>query len=96
VPLDTGSRGLYFSEGILGEHLQTNENSFNGPIYLNSSARIFEGFWTTTPVSFSVTDQNGTQTNTTADIPVLDVTSLACSTNPQPGQTNGKFGHQKS
>jgi len=89
VPLDTGSRGLYFSEGFLGDNLQTNGDSFSGQIYLNSSARIFEGFWTTTSVSFSVTDQNGNPTTASANIPVLEVTTLACSTNPQPGQTNG-------
>jgi hypothetical protein len=89
VPLDTGSRGLYFSEGLLGDNLQTNADSFSGQIYLNSSARIFEGLWTTTAVNFSVSDQNGSATTATAQIPVLDVTTLACSTNPQPGQTGG-------
>ena len=84
VPLDTGSRGLYFSEGLLGDHLQTNASSFSGQIYLNSSARIFEGLWTTTQVSFSVLDQSGQTSAVTASIPVLDVTTLACSTNPQP------------
>jgi hypothetical protein len=89
VPLDTGSRGLYFSTDTLGTNLPTNASSFAGQIYLNSSARIFEGLWTTTPVSFDVTDQNGNPTTAIANIPVLDVTTLSCSTNPQPGQTNG-------
>ncbi len=86
VNLDTGSRGLYLSTDLLGNHLQTNADSFSGQVYLNSSARIFEGIWTTTQVDFSVTDQNGQATTATATIPVLDVTTLACSTNPQPGQ----------
>ena len=89
VNLDTGSRGLYLSTDLLGSDLRTNADSFSGQIYLNSSARIFEGLWTTTPVSFDVTDQNANATTTIANIPVLDVTTLACSTNPQPGQTNG-------
>lgn len=89
VNLDTGSRGLYFSTDTLGTNLPTNASSFDGQIYLNSSARIFEGLWTTTDVSFAVTDQSGNATTALASIPVLDVTTLACSTNPQPGQVGG-------
>jgi hypothetical protein len=87
VNLDTGSRGLYFSTDTLTTNLPTNASSFAGEIYLNSSARIFGGIWTTTTVSFSVTDQHGNPVTATAEVPVLDVTTLSCSTNPQPGQT---------
>jgi len=88
TPLDTGSRGLFFSADLLGTNLSTNDQSYAGQIYLNSSGRIYEGDWTTTTVDFSVTNQQtGLLTNTSAAIPVLDVETLSCSTNPAPGES---------
>jgi Immunoglobulin I-set domain len=83
-PLDTGSRALYLSADALPANI-----SLNGPtgfVYLNSSARIFSGTWTSTNVTFpDAVGYGGANGTATATMLVLVVQSLTCSAIPPPG-----------
>ena len=81
VDVDTGSRGLFVSQDTLGAYGTTNSSSFAGTIDLTSSKRVYTGYYTTTPVNFNVTDQSSKNTIATANIPVLNVTTLGSESN---------------
>jgi hypothetical protein len=86
VPLDTGSRALYVSSDQLPSNI-----TLTGPtgfVYLNSSARIFQGSWTNTTVTFpDAVGAGGATGPATATMLVLVVQSVTASINPPPGST---------
>jgi len=86
IPLDTGSRALYVSNDQLPANI-----TLDGPVgfvYLNSSARIFQGTWTNTTVTFpDAVGAGGATGPANATMLVLVVQSVTASVNPQPGMT---------
>lgn len=85
INLDTGSRALYVaSPSVSG--LSPASALFTGQVYLNSSARIFQGTWYQQEVTFpQAVPSLPTMGAATANLPVLIVETLACSTTPPPG-----------
>lgn len=85
LPIDTGSRALYASQDLVPNI--TNPEGPAGYVYLNSSARIFQGTWSTQTISFpdAVANSQSLPVPAQAVVPVLVVNTLACSTTPPPG-----------
>lgn len=83
LPLDTGSRALYASAALVPNI--TNPEGPAGYVYLNSSARIFQGAWSTQTITFPDASASGATGPARAVVPVLVVNTLACSTTPPPG-----------
>jgi len=82
LPLDTGSRALYLSAPQLPAGLVP--DGPDGQVYLNSSARIYLGKWSTQTITFL--GATGTAAgNATATLPILVVSALTASSTPQPG-----------
>jgi hypothetical protein len=81
VQVDTGSRGFYSSSTALGAAF-TNADSYAGQIGLSSSGRVVQGYWTTTTMTFHVTNLATDLPDTvTSTVTVLDVQSLTCDSN---------------
>lgn len=76
IEMDTGSTGIVISAGSIPDFAQLAGTP--GKLTYNSSGRIMIGSWVTTPVTIS--GSNG-QHFTTAPIPVLAVTQIACQDN---------------
>ena len=88
MPLDTGSRALYVSTDALPGLKPTGPV---GHVYLNSSARIFGGTFSTEKVTFpDAVASGGASAKAAATLPVLVVQYLEASTTPPPGQTVAK------
>jgi hypothetical protein len=83
LPIDTGSRALYASQDLVPGI--TNPEGPAGYVYLNSSARIFQGTWSTQTITFPDAVGTGVSAPAQAVVPVLVVNTLACSTTPPPG-----------
>jgi hypothetical protein len=83
LPIDTGSRALYASQDLVPGI--TNPEGPAGYVYLNSSARIFQGTWSTQTITFPDAVGTGVSGPAQAVVPVLVVNTLACSTTPPPG-----------
>ena len=84
LPIDTGSRALYASQDLVPNI--TNPAGPAGYVYLNSSARIFQGTWSTQTISFpGAVAVGGAPAPAQSVVPVLVVDTLACSTTPPPG-----------
>lgn len=84
LPVDTGSRALYASKTLLPGI--PNPEGPAGYVYLNSSARIYRGTWSTQTISFpGATAAGGASLPAQAVVPVLVVDTLACSNTPPPG-----------
>lgn len=76
IEMDTGSTGIVISAGSIPNFGQLSGTP--GKLTYNSSGRIMIGSWVTTPVTLN--GSNG-QHFTTAPIPVLAVTQIACQDN---------------
>lgn len=76
IEMDTGSTGIVISAESIPNFSQLSGTP--GKLTYNSSGRIMIGSWVTTPVT--VSGSNG-QHFTTAPIPVLAVTQIACQDN---------------
>jgi|GEM_PF-752372 hypothetical protein len=84
LPVDTGSRALYAAKTLLPGI--PNPEGPAGYVYLNSSARIFRGTWSTQTITFpDATAIGNAPVPAQAVVPVLVVDMLACSTTPPPG-----------
>lgn len=83
LPVDTGSRALYVSQDLVPNLIDPEGPA--GFVYLNSSARIFQGSWTTQTITFPDAVPTNAPSPATAVVPVLVVDTLACSTTPSPG-----------
>jgi len=78
--VDTGSRGVFASSDALGNNF-TNAGSFSGLINLSSSGRVYDGYWTPTTMTFSVTNLSTGHLDTiTSSVTILDVQKLTCDT----------------
>lgn len=85
INLDTGSRALYVaSTAVTG--IAPEAALMTGQVYLNSSARVYQGTWYQQDVTFpqAVPSDPGLGA-ARASMPVLIVDTLACSTTPPPG-----------
>ena len=94
MPLDTGSRGLMLSTGLVSTGSLSTATQFGrGAIYYNSSGRIYEGTWYGLQVSFPDATYHAGATSRSAaaaaQIPVLIIDTLASSTTPAPGLLSG-------
>lgn len=87
VNLDTGSRALYVAiDALESGSIAPASALFTGQVYLNSSARVFLGTWYQQTVSFpQAIASNLALPTASANMPVLVVDTLACSTTPSPG-----------
>jgi len=87
INLDTGSRALYVAiDAITPGSILSETALFTGQVYLNSSARIFSGTWYEQMVSFPQAVASSSSLGMAyANMPVLIVDALSCSSTPPPG-----------
>jgi hypothetical protein len=87
INLDTGSRALYVAtSAVTGIAPET--ALMTGQVYLNSSARIFQGTWYQQTVEFpEAVPSDPALGPAAAAMPVLIVDTLACSPTPPPGSS---------